>query len=51
MKFNPYHLLSRRNDLKALISGRLPQRVVRKVIWHHTSNVARLLCKALGVSR
>ena len=48
---NWYRLLSYRNDFKAALSGRLPQRVVRKVIWRHTSNVARLVCRALGVSR
>jgi hypothetical protein len=48
---NIYRLLSRRNDIKALIRGKLPQRVVRKLVWRHTSNAARLLCKALGVGR
>lgn len=48
---NIYRLLSRRNDLKALLKGQLGKRVVRKAVYRHTSNVARLLCRALGVSR
>jgi hypothetical protein len=48
---NIYHLLSRRNDLKALLKGRLPQRVVRKVVYRRSMNFARLVCRALGVSR
>ena len=48
---NIYRLLSRHNDLKALLNGRLPQRVVRKVIYRKSFGLARLVCRALGVSR
>ena len=48
---NIYHLLSRRNDLKALLKGRLPQRVVRKAVYRHSMNLARLVCRVLGVGR
>lgn len=46
-----YHLLSRRNDLKALLNGRLPQRVVRKFVWRRAAGAVRLITRLLGVSR
>ncbi len=46
-----YHLLSRRNDLKALLNGRLPQRIVRRVIYRHAFGLSRMLAAALGCAR
>lgn len=51
MKFSAYRLLSRRNDLKALISGRLPQRVVRKFVFRRAFRAASFITRLLKVSR
>lgn len=48
---NIYRLLRYRNDARALLKGRLPQRIVRRVVWRQTSRLARIVSKALGVSR
>jgi hypothetical protein len=46
-----YHLLSRRNDLKALLKGRLPQRLVRRTIYKHAFRAAGFMSRLLRVSR
>lgn len=46
-----YRLLSIHNDAKALLLGRLPQRIARRVIYRHAFGAARLLAALLGVAR
>ena len=48
---NWYRLLSYRNDFKAAFSGRLPQRVVRKVVFRHAFKAASFVTRLLGVGR
>ena len=48
---NIYRLLSYRNDFKAALSGRLPQRVVRKFVTRKSFGLARMICRVLGVGR
>jgi hypothetical protein len=51
MKINLYHLLSRRNDLRSLLRGRLPQRLIRKVVYRHVFRASSFITRLLGVSR
>ena len=48
---NLYSLLSRRNDLKALLKGRLPQRLIRKHVYRHAFRLAGAVCRLVGVGR
>ncbi len=48
---NWYRLLSRRNDFKALLKGRLPQRLVRRTIYRHAFRAAGFLSRLIGVGR
>ncbi len=48
---NLYHLLSRRNDFKAALSGRLSQRVVRRAIYRRAFRAAGWLTRLIGVAR
>lgn len=48
---NLYKLLRYRNDAKALLKGRFPQRIVRRVIYRHAFGAARMLATLLGVAR
>ncbi len=46
-----YRLLSHRNDLKALVKGRFPQRLVRRTIYRHAFRAASFVTRLLGVGR
>lgn len=46
---NLYRLLSRSNDIRAALKGRLPQRIVRKAIYHRSFSVAAWLCRLMGL--
>lgn len=38
-------------DLHAIKKGKVPQRVIRRVVYRHSSRVANWVCRKLGVSR
>lgn len=38
-------------DLHAIEHGRVPQRMVRRVVYRHTSRLASAICRLLGVAR
>jgi hypothetical protein len=48
---NPYKLLRYRNDLKAVVKGRIPQRLARRLIYGRAFSFAGWLSRLLGVSR
>lgn len=48
---NPYRLLRYRNDVKALLNGRLPQRLIRRTIYRHAFHASSWLATLLGVAR
>jgi hypothetical protein len=44
-----YRTARRLNDLHALEHGRVPQRLVRRVVYKHSFSLARFICRLLGV--
>ncbi len=38
-------------DHHAIETGRYPQRVVRRMVYRHTSKLARFITKLIGVAR
>ena len=44
-----YRLARGLGDLHSIETGRLPQRIVRRAVYRHTSKLARILCRLLGV--
>jgi hypothetical protein len=48
---NLYHLLRLRNDAKAILRGRYPQRVVRRTIFRNAFRAAGFVSRMLGVGR
>lgn len=48
---NIYRLLTLHHDVKAVLRGRVPQRIARRIIYRHTFGAARMLATLLGVAR
>ena len=48
---NIYRLLSLRNDLKAVLKCRLPQRIVRRVLYKHAFRATSCVTRLFGVER
>lgn len=48
---NLYKMLRYRNDLKATLKGRLPQRIVRRAIYRHAFRAAGWVSRVIGVGR
>lgn len=51
MRLNPYRLLSRYNDARAIRKGpeATVKRQARKTIYHHANRAARKITKVLGL--
>lgn len=48
---HPYRAARLLGDLHAAERGRLPQRLVRKVVYRHAFRAASWLCRLIGVAR
>lgn len=51
MRRTLYHAARLLGDLRAIRTGRVPQRIVRRVVWRQTGRLARVITKLLGVAR
>jgi hypothetical protein len=44
-----YRLAWRLGDVHAVATGRIPQRLVRRLVYRRTSRLARWVCRRLGM--